>query len=206
VFLDIEATNENRKTICDIVRKTASEVFIPITVGGGVRSMEDITQLLNAGADKVSINSAAIKNPELITEASQKYGRQCIVIAVDAKRNIEKQNWEVHINGGRISTGIDVVQWCIKAEQMGAGEILLTSIDKDGMKTGYDIELTKAVNDSVNIPVIASGGAGKREDFLDVFSLTKCDAALAASLFHFGEIPIPDLKKYLFEKNIPIRI
>ncbi len=206
VFLDIEATNECRKTMCDIVRKTAAEVFIPITVGGGVRKMEDITELLNAGADKVSINSAAIKNPELIREASQKYGKQCIVIAVDAKRNTDKGNWEVYVNGGRVNTKIDALEWCIQAEQMGAGEILLTSIDRDGMKTGYDIDLTKAVCNSVNIPVIASGGAGNKKDFLDIFTISKCDAALAASLFHFGEIPIPDLKQYLFDRNIPIRI
>jgi len=204
VFLDITATCEKRKVILDVVRKTAERVFIPLTIGGGVRDIEDIRELLKAGADKVSINSAAVREPNLIKKAALKYGSQCIVVAIDAKRR-DKQSWSVYINGGRIDTGIDVLEWARSVEKLGAGEILLTSIDRDGTKDGYDIELTRAVSDAVRIPVIASGGAGKVEHFYEVFESGKADAALAASVFHFGEIGIHRLKEYLSEKGIPIR-
>ena len=206
VFLDITASHEGRDTIVDVVRKTAKEIFIPLTVGGGIKSVEDFRTILLAGADKVAINSAAIKRPDLINEAAQKFGSQCVVVAIDAKRNEETSSWDVYINGGRINMNIDVVKWAIEAESRGAGEILLTSMDCDGTKAGYDIELTRKVSESVNIPVIASGGAGTMEHFREALDEGKADAALAASLFHFKEIEIVDLKKYLESKNIPIRI
>ena len=201
VFLDITASSDNRKTIVDVVRNTAKKVFIPFTVGGGIRTTSDMREILTAGADKVSINSSAIKNPNLINEGAKMFGNQCIVVAIDAKR--EGDSFKVYINGGRVRTDMDAIEWAKEAEKRGAGEILLTSMDKDGTKSGYDIELTKRVCEAVNIPVIASGGAGKMEDFSEV--LEYADAALAASLFHFKEIEISDLKDYLESKNIPVR-
>lgn len=204
VLLDITATHEGRSTMLDIVKRVAECVFIPFTVGGGIKTVEDFREILLAGADKVSVNSAAVRNPDLINDASYKFGSQCVVCAIDAKRN--GGVWEVYLNGGRIPTGIDAVQWAKEAEKRGAGEILLTSMDCDGRKTGYDIELTRAVSESVGIPVIASGGAGKAEHFLDAFEQGKADAVLAASLFHFNELPVPELKKYLKEKGIAVRL
>ena len=201
VFLDITASSDNRKTIVDVVRNTAKKVFIPFTVGGGIRTTADMREILTAGADKISINSSAIKNPDLINEGAKMFGNQCIVVAIDAKR--EGDSFKVYINGGRVRTDIDAIEWAKEAEKRGAGEILLTSMDKDGTKSGYDIELTKRVCEAVNIPVIASGGAGKMEDFSEVLKYS--DAALAASLFHFKEIEISDLKDYLESKNIPVR-
>ena len=201
VFLDITASSDNRKTIVDVVRNTAKKVFIPFTVGGGIRTTADMREILQAGADKVSINSSAIKSPDLINEGAKMFGNQCIVVAIDAKR--EGDSFKVYINGGRVRTEIDAIEWAKEAEKRGAGEILLTSMDKDGTKSGYDIELTKRVCEAVNIPVIASGGAGKLEDFSEVLEFA--DAALAASLFHFKEIEISDLKDYLENKNIPVR-
>lgn len=203
VLLDITATHEGRSTMIDIVSKVANTVFIPFTVGGGIKSVDDFKELLRAGADKISVNSAAVRNPDLINEAAYKFGSQCVVVAIDAKKN--ENSWEVYLNGGRIPTGIDAVEWAKEAEKRGAGEILLTSMDKDGQKSGYDIELTRAVSESVGIPVIASGGAGKAEHFLDAFTHGKADAVLAASLFHFNELPIPKLKEYLAENNISVR-
>lgn len=205
VLLDITATHEGRSTMIDIVEKVAKTVFIPFTVGGGIKTVYDFKELLRAGADKISVNSAAVRNPDLISDAAYKFGSQCVVCAVDAKKNGEN-SWEVYLNGGRIPTGIDAVKWAVEAEKRGAGEILLTSMDCDGQKNGYDIELTKAVSESVGIPVIASGGAGKAEHFYDAFTAGKADAVLAASLFHFNELPIPELKKYLNGKNIPVRL
>ena len=201
VFLDITASSDNRKTIVDVVKNTAKKVFIPFTVGGGIRSTSDMREILQAGADKISINSSAIKNPDLINEGAKMFGNQCIVVAIDAKR--EGDSFKVYINGGRVRTDIDAIEWAKEAEKRGAGEILLTSMDKDGTKSGYDVELTKRVCEAVNIPVIASGGAGKLEDFSEI--LEYADAALAASLFHFKEIEISDLKDYLESKNIPVR-
>ena len=201
VFLDITASSDNRKTIIDVVRNTAKKVFIPFTVGGGIRTTSDMREILQAGADKISINSSAIKNPDLINEGAKMFGNQCIVVAIDAKR--EGDSFKVYINGGRVRTEIDAIEWAKEAEKRGAGEILLTSMDKDGTKSGYDVELTKRVCEAVNIPVIASGGAGKMEDFSEI--LEYADAALAASLFHFKEIEINDLKDYLESKNIPVR-
>lgn len=201
VFLDITASSDNRKTIVDVVRNTAKKVFIPFTVGGGIRTTADMREILNAGADKVSINSSAIKNPDLINEGAKMFGNQCIVVAIDAKR--EKDSFKVYINGGRVRTEIDAIEWAKEAEKRGAGEILLTSMDKDGTKSGYDVELTKRVSSAVNIPVIASGGAGKMEDFKEILEYS--DAALAASLFHFKEIGINELKDYLENNNIPVR-
>lgn len=206
VLLDITATHEGRSTMIDIVSRVADTVFIPFTVGGGIKSVEDFQVLLRAGADKISVNSAAVRNPELINEASYKFGAQCVVCAIDAKRKADGSGWEVYLNGGRIPTGIDAVQWAIEAEKRGAGEILLTSMDQDGQKTGYDIELTKAVSENVGIPVIASGGAGKAEHFVDAFTTGKADAVLAASLFHFNELPVPELKQYLHHQGIPVRL
>lgn len=203
VLLDITATHEGRSTMIDIVSKVANTVFIPFTVGGGIKSVDDFKELLRAGADKISVNSAAVRNPDLINEAAYKFGSQCVVVAIDAKKN--ENSWEVYLNGGRIPTGIDAVEWAKEAERRGAGEILLTSMDKDGQKSGYDIELTRAVSESVGIPVIASGGAGKAEHFLDAFTQGKADAVLAASLFHFKELPIPELKEYLVKNNISVR-
>ncbi len=204
VLLDITASSDARNIIVDIVRAVADSVFIPFTVGGGIRTVDDFTAILRAGADKVSVNSAAIKNPDIIDQAAYKFGSQCVVTAIDAKRR-NGGGWDVFIHGGRINTGIDAVEWAVEAEKRGAGEILLTSMDCDGVKNGYDLELTRAVSESVGIPVIASGGAGKLEHFYDAFTEGKADAVLAASLFHFGEIAIPDLKNYLSEKNIPVR-
>lgn len=203
VLLDITATHEGRSTMIDIVSKVANTVFIPFTVGGGIKSVDDFKELLRAGADKISVNSAAVRNSDLINEAAYKFGSQCVVVAIDAKKN--ENSWEVYLNGGRIPTGIDAIEWAKEAEKRGAGEILLTSMDKDGQKSGYDIELTRAVSESVGIPVIASGGAGKAEHFLDAFTQGKADAVLAASLFHFNELPIPKLKEYLAENNISVR-
>ncbi len=205
VFLDITASSQARSIIIDMVQKVAEQIFIPFTVGGGIRTVEDFTALLRAGADKVSVNSAAILRPELISEAAEKFGSQCVVCAIDAKRRNEG-GWTVYRNGGRIDTGLDAVEWAQKAAALGAGEILLTSMDCDGVKNGYDLELTAAVSGRVSIPVIASGGAGKLEHFYDAFTEGKADAVLAASLFHFGEITIPELKEYLSGKGIPVRI
>ena len=202
-FLDITASHENRDTIVHIVEEVAKEVFIPLTVGGGIRKLEDIYKLLNVGCDKVSINSAAIKNPDFINESSKRFGSQCIVVAIDAKR--VKNGWSVFINGGRIDTKIDAIEWAKEAEDRGAGEILLTSMDADGTKEGYDIELTQKISESVNIPVIASGGAGKMEHIKEAF-LHGADAALAASIFHFREIDIMDLKRYLKDNGIAVRL
>lgn len=202
-FLDITASSDSRAIVTDMVRAVADSIFIPFTVGGGIRTVEDFTDILRAGADKVSVNSAAVKNPDILNEASYKFGSQCVVCAIDAKR--KDSGWEVYINGGRIPVGLDAVKWAVEAEKRGAGEILLTSMDCDGQKQGYDLELTKAVSESVGIPVIASGGAGALEHFYDAFTLGCADAVLAASLFHFGEIPIPKLKDYLDSKGIPVR-
>ena len=203
VFLYITASSDARGIVVDMVRRVADTIFIPFTVGGGIRSVDDFNEILRAGADKVSVNSAAIKRPELINEASQKFGSQCVVVAIDAKR--KGDSWEVYINGGRVPMGIDAVEWAVECEKRGAGEILLTSMDEDGQKKGYDLALTRAVSERVNIPVIASGGAGALEHFYDAFTEGKADAVLAASLFHFGEIPIPKLKQYLDEKGISVR-
>jgi cyclase len=205
VFLDITASSDNRDTVVDMVKAVAKQVFIPFTVGGGIRSVEDFRKILNAGADKVSVNSAAVKNPSLIKEAAEKFGRQCVVVAIDAKRH-EKGGWDVYLNGGRVNTGIDALKWAKQAEELGAGEILLTSMDCDGTKAGYDIELTRAVSESVGIPVIASGGAGTMEHFLSAFREGKADAVLAASLFHFKEIEIKDLKQYLRDNGESVRL
>ena len=204
VLLDITATHEGRGTMMDIVTRVANSIFIPFTVGGGIRTTDDFKELLRAGADKISVNSAAVRNPDLINEAAQKFGSQCVVCAIDAKRRAQG-GWEVYLNGGRLPTGIDAVVWAKEAVSRGAGEILLTSMDCDGQKTGYDIALTKAVSEAVGVPVIASGGAGAPEHFYDALTVGKADAVLAASLFHFNEIPIADLKAYLAEKNIPVR-
>ncbi len=202
-FLDITASSDSRAIVTDMVKAVADSIFIPFTVGGGIRTLEDFTDILRAGADKVSVNSAAVNNPDILNEASYKFGSQCVVCAIDAKR--KDGGWEVYINGGRIPVGLDAVKWAVEAEKRGAGEILLTSMDCDGQKQGYDLELTKAVSESVGIPVIASGGAGALEHFYDAFTLGCADAVLAASLFHFGEIPIPKLKDYLDSKGIPVR-
>ncbi|MDL2289541.1 imidazole glycerol phosphate synthase subunit HisF [Clostridia bacterium OttesenSCG-928-F22] len=204
VFLDINASAEGRGTMLDVVQKTAENVFIPFTVGGGIRTIADIKETLRAGADKVSINSPVVRKPDLIKEASDFFGRQCIVVAIDAKKR--DGWWEVYIDGGRVATGLDVVEWANKAAELGAGEILLTSMDADGTKNGYDIEITAQVAEAVNIPVVASGGAGKLEDFYEVLTRGKADAALAASLFHFGELKIMDVKQYLQEKGVAVRI
>ena len=204
VFLDITASSDSRNITIDMVEKVANSIFIPFTVGGGIRSVDDFNALLRAGADKVSVNSAAVHRPELISEAAYKFGSQCVVAAIDAKRKGDG-SWEVYINGGRKPMGIDAVQWAVECERRGAGEILLTSMDEDGQKKGYDLALTKAVSERVGIPVIASGGAGALEHFYDAFTEGKADAVLAASLFHFGEIPIPELKKYLNDKGISVR-
>ncbi len=204
VFLDITATYEARKTIVDIVRDTAKEVFVPLTVGGGISSIEDFSILLRAGADKVSVNSAAIKNPELIREAADKFGSQCVVVAIDAKK-MENGRYNVFIAGGRIDTGIDAIEWAKKACELGAGEILLTSMDADGTKQGFDLPMLNAVCEVVNVPVIASGGCGKLEHFSEVFEKSGADAALAASLFHYRELTVGEVKAHLKEKNIPTR-
>lgn len=204
VFLDITASHEQRDTIVEVVKKTASQVFIPLTVGGGIRTIEDIRKMLQAGADKVSLNTAAIKNPELISEGAAKFGSQCIVLAVDARKT-SPGKWEVYINGGRTATGLDVLAWIGQAVDLGAGEILLTSMDKDGTKDGYDIELTKAVSELVNVPVIASGGAGKMEHFSDVLISGKADAVLAASVFHYRQFTIGQVKDFLSLQGVEVR-
>ncbi len=204
-FLDITASHENRDTIVHIVEEVAKEVFIPLTVGGGIRKLEDIYALLNVGCDKVSVNSAAIKRPEFIDEGAKRFGSQCIVVAIDAKR-VAPGKWNVFINGGRIDTGIDVLGWAKEVVDRGAGEILLTSMDADGTKAGYDNELNHAVSTAVNVPVIASGGAGTMEHIKEAFTVGHADAALAASIFHFREIDIMDLKRYLKSENIPVRL
>ena len=206
VFLDITASSDARDTVADMVKKVAECVFIPFTVGGGIRTTEDFRKILNAGADKVSVNSAAIKNPILVKEAAEQFGSQCVVCAIDAKRKADGSGWEVYLNGGRVNTGIDALKWAKEVEMLGAGEILLTSMDCDGTKAGYDIELTRKVSESVNIPVIASGGAGNMQHFLDAFTDGKADAVLAASLFHFKDIEICDLKKYLRDNGESVRI
>jgi cyclase len=205
VFLDITASSDDRSIVIDMVRRVAETVFIPFTVGGGIRKVEDFTALLRAGADKVSVNSAAILRPELISEAAYKFGSQCVVVAIDAKRRADGSGWTIYKNGGRVDMGIDAVEWAMEAEKRGAGEILLTSMDCDGQKTGYDLELTRTISENVGIPVIASGGAGEKKHFLDALSYGKADAALAASLFHFKELAIPDLKEYLAGNGISVR-
>lgn len=205
VFLDITASSDARSTVVDMVRRVAERVFIPFTVGGGIRTVEDFKAILREGADKVSVNSAAIMRPELISEAADKFGSQCVVVAIDAKRRPDG-GWNIFKNGGRIDMGIDAVEWAMRAEKLGAGEILLTSMDCDGTKEGYDLELTRTISENVGIPVIASGGAGNKEHFYDAFTEGKADAALAASLFHFKELEIPELKQYLTERGIPTRI
>lgn len=205
VLLDITASSDARNIITDIVRKVADSVFIPFTVGGGIRTVDDFTDILRAGADKVSVNSAAVHRPDIINEAAYKFGSQCVVCAIDAKRRTNGSGWDVYINGGRINMEKDAVKWAVEAEKRGAGEILLTSMDCDGVQNGYDIELTRAVSENVGIPVIASGGAGKMEHFYDAFTEGKADAVLAASLFHFGTISIGDLKEYLDNKGVSVR-
>ena len=204
VFLDITATSDARDTVADVVERTASQVFVPLTVGGGIRTLEDFRRLLRAGADKISVNSAAVARPELISEAAERFGSQCVVLAVDA-RSQGDGTWEVVVAGGRKPTGIDLIDWVKKGEALGAGEILLTSMDADGTKAGFDLAMTKAVTDAVSIPVIASGGCGSLAHFAEVFEETNCDAALAASLFHFGELTVPQVKDYLRERSIPVR-
>lgn len=205
VFLDITASSDGRNTTVELVRNVAEKVFIPFTVGGGIRTVEDFKVLLREGADKISVNSAAIMNPELISRAADKFGSQCVVVAIDAKKQ-EDGHWSIYKNGGRVDMHMDAVEWAMKAESLGAGEILLTSMDCDGTKAGYDIELTSAVASNVSIPVIASGGAGNMEHFYDAFTKGNADAALAASLFHYKEMEIEDLKKYLSDKGIPMRL
>lgn len=205
-FLDITASSDHRHTVVDMVEKVASEVFIPFTVGGGIRTVEDFREILRAGADKVSVNSAAIDRPELLSEAALIFGSQCVVIAIDAKKRADGSGWDVYKHGGRLNTGIDAIEWAMKAEELGVGEILLTSMDCDGTKAGYDLELTRQISAEVQIPVIASGGAGRKKDFLDAFTEGQADAALAASLFHFKELEIMDLKKYLREQGVSVRM
>ena len=206
VFLDITASSDSRNTVVDMVRKVAERVFIPFTVGGGIRTVDDFKAILREGADKVSVNSAAIMNPTLISEAADKFGSQCVVVAIDAKRNPDGKSWNIYKNGGRIDMGIDAVEWAIKADKLGAGEILLTSMDCDGTKAGYDIELTRMIAENVSIPVIASGGAGNLEHFKDALTTGKADAALAASLFHFKELEIKEVKNYLRQEGISVRL
>ena len=204
VFYDITASNEKREIFLDVVEKTAYNVYIPFTVGGGIRTIDDFNKVLRAGADKVSVNSAAVRNPDLITEAALKFGNQCVVLSIDARRSGE--SWEVCVDGGRTPTGIDAVEWAIRGEKLGAGELVLNSIDEDGVKTGFDLELNRTISEAVELPVIASGGAGTMDHFLDVFTEGKADAGLAASVFHFGEIDIKELKRYLADHGVPMRI
>ncbi len=206
VFLDITATHEARSTVVDLARRVAETVFIPFTIGGGIRTVDDFRLLLKEGADKISINSSAIRNPRLISDAADKFGRQCVVVAIDAKRREDGSGFNVFINGGRIDTGLDALEWAMEADKLGAGEILLTSMDCDGTKAGYDLELTRLISDNVSVPVIASGGAGTMEHFKDALTEGRADAALAASLFHFREIEINDLKEYLHKENVPVRL
>jgi cyclase len=205
IFLDITASHEARETIFDVASRTAEEVFIPYTVGGGIRSSDDIRRMLSTGSDKISMNSAAVKNPDVIRETSRRYGSQCIVVAIDA-RKAGPDKWEVYVNGGRVPTGIDAVEWARKVEELGAGEIMLTSMDKDGTKDGYDVPLTRAVVQATNIPIIASGGAGKVEHFAEVVVEAGADAVLAASLFHYGELAIKEVKEYMASYGIPVRM
>lgn len=205
VFLDITASSDGRETVVQMVRRVAEKVFIPFTVGGGIRTVEDFKNILREGADKISINSSAINRPELISEAADKFGSQCVVVAIDAKRRQDGSGWNIYKNGGRIDTGLDALEWACQAENLGAGEILLTSMDCDGTKAGYDIPLTRAISEAVSIPVIASGGAGKLEHFYDAFTEGKADAALAASLFHYKELEISQVKSYLHERQITVR-
>ncbi|MCI7472416.1 MAG: imidazole glycerol phosphate synthase subunit HisF [Clostridiales bacterium] len=204
VFLDITATSDARDTVADVVERTAAQVFVPLTVGGGIRTLEDFQRLLRAGADKISVNSAAVARPELISEAAERFGSQCVVLAVDARARGDG-TWEVVVAGGRKPTGMDLIEWVKKGETLGAGEILLTSMNADGTKAGFDLAMTKAVTDAVSIPVIASGGCGSLAHFAEVFKETGCDAALAASLFHFGELTVPQVKEYLETRKIPVR-
>jgi imidazole glycerol-phosphate synthase subunit HisF len=204
VFLDITASHEKRKTILDVVEKTASEVFMPLTVGGGIRTIEDIRELLRAGTDKVSINTSAVEDPDFVKRASLRFGSQCIVVAIDARKR-PSGGWEVYTHGGRKPRGLDAIEWAKKAEALGAGEILLTSMDRDGTKDGYDLALTKAVSENVTIPVIASGGAGTLEHIFEAFYIGRADAALAASIFHFGVFTIPETKRFLIERGVPVR-
>ncbi|SFF99867.1 cyclase [Lachnospiraceae bacterium C7] len=206
VFLDITASSDNRNTVIDMVAKVASNVFIPFTVGGGIRTVEDFNVLLREGADKISINSSAINTPELISQAADRFGSQCVVVAIDARKREDGKGWNVYKNGGRIDTGLDAISWAKKVNQLGAGEILLTSMDADGTKKGYDIELTRKIAESVTIPVIASGGAGEKEHFYDALTEGKADAALAASLFHYRELEISDLKNYLRNQGVSVRL
>ena len=205
VFLDITASSDHRATVVDMVRKVAEKVFIPFTVGGGIRTVEDFKVLLREGADKISINSSAINTPELIGNAADKFGSQCVVVAIDARRREDGSGWNVYKNGGRIDTGLGAVEWAMKANRLGAGEILLTSMDCDGTKAGYDIELTRQIADNVSIPVIASGGAGTKEHFYEALTEGHADAALAASLFHYKELEIMDLKNYLADRGVSVR-
>ncbi len=205
VLLDISATNEGRGILLDIVQQTAEQVFIPFTVGGGLASVDDVREVLKAGADKVSLNSAAVRNPQLITDVSRRFGNQCVVVAIDARFRPGEGDWEVLISGGRVKTGLSAVEWAKRAEELGAGEILLTSFDQDGQRDGYDLDLTSSVSENVQIPVIASGGAGKKQHFYDVLTKGKADAALAASVFHFAETSISEVKTYLREKGVAIR-
>lgn len=206
VFLDITASSDARETVVDMVRKVAANVFIPFTVGGGIRTVEDFKALLREGADKISVNSAAINRPELISEAAEKFGSQCVVVAIDAKKREDGTGWNIYKNGGRVDVGIDAVEWAKKVESLGAGEILLTSMDGDGTKAGYDLELTRTISEAVSIPVIASGGAGTLEHFYEALTVGKADAALAASLFHFKELEIKEVKQYLREKKVSVRL
>ena len=205
VFLDITASSDNRQTVVDMVRRTAEQVFIPFTVGGGIRTVEDFRLLLRAGADKISVNSAALDRPELIAEAADKFGRQCVVAAIDARRRPDGSGWNVYKHGGRLDTGMDALEWAVRADRLGAGEILLTSMDCDGTKAGYDMELTRQVSERVSVPVIASGGAGTEAHFYDVLTEGGADAALAASLFHYKELEIGCLKEYLAKRGVPVR-
>ncbi len=205
VFLDITATSDKRKTVTELVRKVAAQVFIPFTVGGGIRTVDDFREVLREGADKVAVNSAAINKPELIAEAADKFGSQCVVLAMDAKRRSDGSGWNVYKNGGRLDTGIDAIEWAEKAIKLGAGEILLTSMDCDGTKNGYDIELTKTIADLGEVPVIASGGAGRKEHFLEALTDGHAEAALAASLFHYKELSIAEVKEYLRENGVNVR-
>ena len=206
VFLDITATSDARQTVVDMVRKVAERVFIPFTVGGGIRTVDDMKAILREGADKCAVNSAAINRPELISEGADKFGSQCVVVAIDARKREDESGWNVFKNGGRIDTGLDAVEWARKAYELGAGEILLTSMDGDGTKAGYDIELTRAIADQVGIPVIASGGAGTKEHFYEALTKGGADAALAASLFHYKELEILEVKEYLRSKGVPVRL
>lgn len=204
VLLDISATNERRKTFADLISRVAAEINIPFTVGGGISTVDDIGMLLDSGADKVSINTAAVKDPELITRAAANYGSQCVVLAIDAKET--SQGWKVFLNGGRVATDLDAVEWARRGVEMGAGEILLTSMNADGTKGGFEIDLTRSISEAVRVPLIASGGAGSRQDFADIFEIGRADAALAATVFHYGEIVIPDLKTYLAARGVEVRI